>query len=74
MRLSATQDLLNNPKQTNASAGIIVPSAARIVCVLNFRRDCHTKGTHVPTILVDKPVTLVGMGYTISSLSLVGAR
>ncbi len=28
----------------------------------------------VPTILVEKPVTLVGMGDTISSLSLVGAR
>ena len=27
----------------------------------------------VPTILIDKPVTLVGMGDTISSLSLVGA-
>ena len=28
----------------------------------------------VPTILVEKPLTLVGMGDTISSLSLVGAR
>ncbi len=28
----------------------------------------------VPTIIVEKPVTLVGMGDTISSLSLVGAR
>ncbi len=28
----------------------------------------------VPTILIDQPVTLVGMGDTISSLSLVGAR
>ncbi len=28
----------------------------------------------VPTILVDKPVTLVGMGDTISSISLIGAR
>lgn len=28
----------------------------------------------VPTILIDKPVTLVGMGDTISSLSLLGAR
>ena len=28
----------------------------------------------VPTILVDKPVTLVGMGDTISSVSLIGAR
>ena len=28
----------------------------------------------VPTILVEKPITLVGMGDTISSLSLVGAR
>lgn len=28
----------------------------------------------VPTIIIDKPVTLVGMGDTISSLSLVGAR
>lgn len=28
----------------------------------------------VPTILVEKPVTLVGMGDTISSVSLVGAR
>jgi ADP-dependent phosphofructokinase/glucokinase len=28
----------------------------------------------VPTIIVDQPVTLVGMGDTISSLSLVGAR
>lgn len=26
----------------------------------------------VPTILVDKPITLVGMGDTISSISLVG--
>jgi ADP-dependent phosphofructokinase/glucokinase len=28
----------------------------------------------VPTILIDKPVTLVGMGDTISSISLVGAQ
>ena len=28
----------------------------------------------VPTILIDKPKTLVGMGDTISSISLVGAR
>lgn len=28
----------------------------------------------VPTILIDKPITLVGMGDTISSISLVGAR
>jgi ADP-dependent phosphofructokinase/glucokinase len=28
----------------------------------------------VPTILIDKPITLVGMGDTISSLSLIGAR
>ncbi len=28
----------------------------------------------VPTILIDKPITLVGMGDTISSVSLVGAR
>jgi ADP-dependent phosphofructokinase/glucokinase len=28
----------------------------------------------VPTILIEKTVTLVGMGDTISSLSLVGAR
>jgi ADP-dependent phosphofructokinase/glucokinase len=28
----------------------------------------------VPTIIVEKPRTLVGMGDTISSLSLVGAR
>ena len=28
----------------------------------------------VPTILIEKPITLVGMGDTISSLSLVGAR
>ena len=28
----------------------------------------------VPTILVDRPVTLVGMGDTISSVSLVAAR
>ena len=28
----------------------------------------------VPTILIDKPLTLVGMGDTISSVSLVGAR
>ena len=28
----------------------------------------------VPTIMVEKPVTLVGMGDTISSISLVGAR
>ena len=28
----------------------------------------------IPTILVEKPVTLVGMGDTISSISLVGAR
>lgn len=27
-----------------------------------------------PSILVDKPVTLVGLGDTISSLSLVGSR
>lgn len=28
----------------------------------------------VPTILVEKPITLVGMGDTISSISLIGAR
>ena len=28
----------------------------------------------LPTILVEKPVTLVGMGDTISSISLIGAR
>jgi ADP-dependent phosphofructokinase/glucokinase len=28
----------------------------------------------VPTIIIDKPITLVGMGDTISSISLVGAR
>ena len=28
----------------------------------------------VPTILVEKPVTLVGMGDTISSISLITAR
>jgi ADP-dependent phosphofructokinase/glucokinase len=28
----------------------------------------------VPTIIIDNPVTLVGMGDTISSVSLVGAR
>ena len=28
----------------------------------------------VPTILIEKPITLVGMGDTISSLSLIGAR
>ena len=28
----------------------------------------------LPTILVEKPLTLVGMGDTISSLSLIGAR
>ena len=28
----------------------------------------------VPTILIEKPVTLVGMGDTISSISLVAAR
>ena len=28
----------------------------------------------VPTIIIDKPLTLVGMGDTISSISLVGAR
>jgi ADP-dependent phosphofructokinase/glucokinase len=28
----------------------------------------------VPTILIDKPITLIGMGDTISSISLVGAR
>jgi ADP-dependent phosphofructokinase/glucokinase len=28
----------------------------------------------VPTILIEKPITLVGMGDTISSISLVAAR
>ena len=28
----------------------------------------------VPTIIIDNPVTLVGMGDTISSISLVAAR
>ncbi|MCF6185217.1 MAG: hypothetical protein L3J56_11485, partial [Bacteroidales bacterium] len=28
----------------------------------------------VPTIIIDKPVTLVGMGDTISSVSLIAAR
>jgi ADP-dependent phosphofructokinase/glucokinase len=32
----------------------------------------HFDAVVVPTILIDKPVTLVGMGDTISSLSLVG--
>ena len=37
---------------------------------------CEIKGyelTAVPTILVEKPLTLVGMGDTISSVSLIGA-
>ncbi len=37
---------------------------------------CHLSGYDViavPTILIDKPLTLVGMGDTISSVSLVGA-
>ena len=34
----------------------------------------HFNVIAVPTILIEKPVTLVGMGDTISSLSLVGAR
>ena len=37
---------------------------------------CEIKGyelTAVPTILVEKPLTLVGMGDTISSISLIGA-
>ncbi len=28
----------------------------------------------VPTILIDKPITLVGMGDTISSISIVGVK
>jgi len=28
----------------------------------------------IPTIIIDNPITLVGMGDTISSISLVGAR
>jgi len=28
----------------------------------------------VPTIIIDNPITLVGMGDTISSISLVAAR
>ena len=28
----------------------------------------------VPTIIIEKPLTLVGMGDTISSVSLIGAR
>ncbi|MBQ4400175.1 MAG: hypothetical protein II830_02630, partial [Alphaproteobacteria bacterium] len=37
---------------------------------------CHLSGYDViavPTILIDKPLTLVGMGDTISSVSLIGA-
>lgn len=35
-------------------------------------KDCQVIA--IPTIIIDKPVTLVGMGDTISSMSLVGAR
>jgi ADP-dependent phosphofructokinase/glucokinase len=37
-------------------------------------RTEHFHVVAIPTILIEKPVTLVGMGDTISSLSLVGAR
>ena len=38
-----------------------------------WQNDEHTL-IAVPTILIDKPLTLVGMGDTISAISLVGAR
>jgi len=34
----------------------------------------HIEIIAVPTIIIDKPITLVGMGDTISSISLVGAQ
>lgn len=51
--------------------------AARLGAGMAARGIVEVEGMTViatPTILIDKPVTLVGMGDTISSLSLVGAR
>lgn len=45
---------------------------------LLFEEGIYTNDTveiiAVPTIIIDKPITLVGMGDTISSISLVGAQ
>lgn len=56
--LSALSEFLNNPK----------------LCRTGITHFCDQILTAIPTILVDKPKTLVGMGDTISSVSLIGAQ
>ncbi|MGD9639431.1 MAG: ADP-dependent glucokinase/phosphofructokinase [Alphaproteobacteria bacterium] len=61
-QIQELSDLISNHFGENslASTGIYADEDIEIIAV--------------PTILVDKPLTLVGMGDTISSVSLVGAR
>jgi len=60
--LQALSNFVNNGKETNAfmETGIFNTPEYDVIAV--------------PTILIEKPITLVGMGDTISSISLVGAR
>jgi len=50
------------------------PDAAASLLTGGIVRGSEWDMIAVPTILIDKPLTLVGMGDTISSLSLLGAR
>ena len=50
------------------------PVAAAGLLATGIVRGSDYEMIAVPTILIDKPITLVGMGDTISSLSLLGAR
>ncbi len=56
--LSALAEYLGKPEL--AESGICTVEEFSLICV--------------PTIIIDKPKTLVGMGDTISSMSLIGAR
>lgn len=55
-------------------AGRQGPAAAAELLTTGIVRGDDCDLVAVPTILIDKPVTLVGMGDTISSLSLLGSR
>jgi len=63
--LNELQDLSNLVEANNDTKTLM-----KTGIVSNNRYDLIA----VPTILIDKPITLVGMGDTISSISLVGAR
>lgn len=61
IRLEALQNLAEHLQQPDLlTTGCCVYKDCRVIAV--------------PTIIIDKPVTLVGMGDTISSMSLIGAR